>query len=315
MTFALAPMAELSHRALRELVASFGGCDEYYSEMISAAGLLGGGPFERYYLDSLPEPGRLVYQIAGSDEGRLVRAASLLDGRECLGVDINMGCSAPAIVRSGAGAAWLRSVDGAARLVAAVRRVVKRRLSVKLRLGWEDDFGSLVKFCRALAESGADLIVLHPRTAREKFHRQARWDRVAALARELPIPVGGNGDISGPASLAERAKGPWAAVMAGRAAVRTPWLFAHAKALLEGSICPPPVSLEETGLRFLDLLAKHQPAEFHLSRARRFFALFTENLTWGAYLNNLLNRRDSLSEIAGAWSAWFREHPEDACSL
>ncbi|MDR0403431.1 MAG: tRNA-dihydrouridine synthase, partial [Treponema sp.] len=131
----LAPMAELSHRALRELIEGFfneggppaaplrGGSPgaalrrdtprrpEYYTEMISAAALLAGGPFEKWYLDAEPCPRRLVYQLLGADEDKLAAAAALLDRRDCLGIDLNMGCAAPAITRTGAGVRLMEDID------------------------------------------------------------------------------------------------------------------------------------------------------------------------------------------------------------
>jgi tRNA-dihydrouridine synthase len=298
-------MAELSHRALRELIEGFGGCDEYFTEMISAAALLAGGPFERWYIDNGPRPEKLVYQLVGAGVEQMTRAAGLLDRLDCAGIDLNMGCSAPVIRKTGAGVGWMASIDRAGELVDRVRRTVRRRLSVKLRTGFQDDFEYLVKFCRRLEDAGVELVILHPRTAGEKFKRLARWDHVAALRRELGIPVAGNGDIASAGDLRRRAAGPWDAVMAGRGAVRRPWLFAEAKN------APPPVHqvhIEETGLRFLELLARHQPPEFHLSRARRFFGLFCDNLKWGNYLKTLLNREQDLAGIERAWREYFAEH-------
>jgi tRNA-dihydrouridine synthase len=308
--FLLAPMAELSHRALRELIESFGGCDEYFTEMISAAALLAGGPFEAWYIDGGPRPEKLVYQIAGSDSGQMCRAAAFLCRRECLGIDINMGCSAPLIRKTGAGVAWMASIDRAGDLVGRVRKAIqesagaaqKRRLSVKLRVGFQDDFAYLVRFCRRLEDEGADLVILHPRTAGEKFKRRARWDYVAALRRELRVPVAGNGDIASAEDLVRRAAGPCDAVMAGRAAVRRPWIFAAARKAAGA------VDIEETGCRFLELLARYQPPEFHLSRARRFFGFFCDNLKWGNYLKNLLNREETPAGVERVWRGYFAEH-------
>jgi tRNA-dihydrouridine synthase len=311
-------MAELSHRALRELIEDFGGCDEYYTEMISAGALLGGGPFEKWYIDPLPRPEKLVYQLAGSDAGQILRAAALLDHRDCLGIDINMGCSAPAIRRTGAGVAWMADIDRAGNLLAGLRKVTKKRLSVKLRIGFEDDFDYLLRFCRRLEEAGLDLIILHPRTAREKFRRTARWDYVGRLKGELGVPVAGNGDIQNAAALVHRAaSGVCDAVMAGRGAARQPWIFAEARRL-EAAASPAAgpgptgsVNLEETALRFLELLARHQPPEFHRSRARRFFAYYGDNMKWGSLLKNQLNRETGLSGMAALVAGYFREHPEE----
>jgi tRNA-dihydrouridine synthase len=300
----LAPMAELSHRALRELIESFkppgspeNTADEYFTEMISAGALISKGPFEDWYTDNGPCPEKLVYQVAGGDGEQIGRAVTLLDQKECLGIDINMGCSAPAITRTGAGVRWMADPDKAAGLIRRIRPLTRRRLSVKLRTGPGDDFEYLVRFCRRLEEEGLELITLHPRTAKEKFRRKARWDYVSGLRRELRIPVAGNGDISSAPEILRRAE-ECDAVMIGRLAVRCPWIFAEAKSAskeLTDSF------LMETGLRFLELLARYQPSEFHISRARRFFHYFCDNLKWGTYVKNLIIRETGLAGIERVW--------------
>ena len=311
MLFQLAPMAELSHRALRELILEFGGCDEYFTEMISAGALIANGPFEKWYIDAGPCPEKVVFQVVGSDPDQISRAAAILDGFPCAGIDINMGCSAPKIRKSGCGAAWMASIDKAGGLIARVRPLVRHRLSVKLRIGFNDDFDYLARFCTRLQAEGADLVILHPRLVTEKFKRLARWDYVHRLKRELSIPVAGNGDISSAQDLAGRAKSDVDAVMAGRAAVRQPWIFAQARQILENpadvTVEPMSVNIEETGLRFLELVSCYQPPEFHLSRAIRFFGFFCDNLKWGNYLKNRLGRQDTLSGIEGTWKEYFKD--------
>jgi tRNA-dihydrouridine synthase len=331
--FLLAPMAELSHRPLRELIEGFGGCDEYFTEMISSGALISGGQFEAFYLDTAPCPQRVVFQLLGSDADQLTRAAAFLDGLPCAGIDLNMGCSAPAIIRQGAGVRWMADIDRAGKLVRLVRARTRCRLSVKLRIGMEDNFDYLLGFCRRLADEGVERITLHPRTAREKFKRSARWDYVAHLREGLPIPVAGNGDIADAGELAGRSGvGICDAVMVGRAAVRMPWIFAEARAI-EGragsgsekagaagsgaaasgdtGFAPGTVDIEETGLRFLELLTRYQPREFHLSRARRFFGYFCGNIKWAHYLKTALNREQTLAGIERVWRAYFAEHPEE----
>ena len=305
-------MAELGHRALRQLIEDFGGCDEYFSEMISAAALFGGGPYEKWYLDNGPCPQKLVYQIVGNDAGCLSRAAALLDGMECAGIDINMGCCAPLIRKAGGGIAWMKSAGTAGEMVKAVRRATKKRLSVKLRTGFSDDFGYLVTFCRRLEAEGVEMITLHPRTAKEKLKGRAKWDYVGALRQEIGIPVAGNGDVNSPEDLIMRAKGPCDGVMVGRTAVRQPWIFALGRGLEalpmeagDGLPVLPVPDIKGTGLRFLELLSVWQPEDFHVSRARRFFALFCDNLKWGTYLKNLLNREQNLAGMEKAWCRHF----------
>ena len=319
--FILAPMAELSHRPLRELIEGFGGCDQYFTEMISAAALIDQGPLEAFYIDAGPRPEKTVYQLVGSDPQKLALAAAFLDKKECAGIDINMGCSAPAITRTGAGVKWMADMDKAAALIRRIRPHTSRRLSVKLRIGLTDDFEYLVRFCRRLEAEGVELITLHPRTAKEKFSRNCRWNYVSSLKKELKIPVAGNGDIGSAEEMLRRGQG-CDAVMTGRLAIRKPWIFAEARALemtdtvytmtdtKHDPCAKNEPNTEETGLRFLELLPKYQPPEFHLGRARRFFGYFCDNLKWGNYLKNQLNREQDLAGMEKTWEAYFREHGE-----
>jgi len=336
----LAPMAEISHRAFRELIEDFGGCDAYFSEMISASAFLANGPFEKWYIDNAPNPEKLVYQLVGSDPLVISKAAHFLDNTECAGIDINMGCSAPLIRKAGAGAAWMSCIDRAGELISHIRPQVKKRLSVKLRIGYKEDFEYLVRFCRRLEEEGIELITLHPRTVMEKFKRLARWEYVGRLRSELKIPVCGNGDITNAEELNRRAAGPCDAVMSGRAAVRQPWIFAEAKneeflaeaqrrkgrreekkkeeenfkpSYSSANSASPrlrEIFLEEIGLRFIELLAQHQPPEFHISRAKRFFGFFCDNLKWGTYLKNKINREQTLMGVEKVWQEYFIENTD-----
>jgi tRNA-dihydrouridine synthase len=317
-------MAELSHRALRELIEDFrfqedAGPSEYYTEMISAGALFAGGPFEEWYLDGGPRPEILVYQLLGADEDRLAEAVNLLNQKECLGIDINMGCSAPAITRTGAGVCWMADIDKASALIRRLRPKTRRRLSVKLRIGLSDDFEYLVRFCKSLEEEGLDLITLHPRTAKEKFKRKARWDYISALRKELRIPLAGNGDIASAEEMLARSE-ECDAVMIGRLALRRPWIFAEARGL-ENLISKKhkgaentevkssfDIDIEETGLRFLELLSRYQPPEFHLSRARRFFGYFCDNLKWAHHVKTMINRETDLAGIERVWRGYFAEH-------
>lgn len=270
----LAPMAELSHRALRELIEYFGGCDEYWTEMISAGALISGGLFEKWYTDGGPNPKKVVFQLFGSKPDHIVKAAVVLNSFPCAGIDINMGCAAPSISSKGAGIRWMEDIERAGALIARLKAVLSCRLSVKIRLGFKEDFDYLLRFCKRLESEKLDLITLHPRTAREKLKHSARWDYVYKLAEHINIPVVGNGDIADVKD-GMRRQGLCYALMIGRAAVQKPWLFAQIK-----GNAPPFVDLEKTALSFLDLLARHQPESFHYSRACRFFTLFCDNLTW-----------------------------------
>ncbi|AEJ20108.1 tRNA dihydrouridine synthase [Gracilinema caldarium] len=310
--YLLAPMAALSHRALRQLIDEFGGCDEYFSEMLSAPSLLAANPLEIYYLDNGPVPDKLVYQLVGSDADTLTKAAELLDVRECRGIDLNMGCSAPEIVRIGAGVWWMDHPDEAFSLVGRLRHAIRHhRFSVKLRLGSDDNLDRLVSFCQGLEREGVDLITLHPRTSKEKLKRRARWTAVDVVKKALTIPVAGNGDIEDASQLVHRAKGGCDAVMVGRAAVKAPWIFAQARSL-EGLREPlPAIDLLAVADRFLGLLEQYQPPEYFESRAKKFFLYFCDNLTWAHHVRTLLGRERDRRGMIGVLEDYFAQDGRD----
>ena len=236
MKLALAPMATLSHEALRILINRWGDPDEYYSEMIHAPSFVAGGHFEPWYVRTAPSPERMVWQLTGSESESMVKAARLLLPLRGIGLDLNMGCSAPDIARFGAGIAWMsKPHTEVARLVSGVRAVIDEagtpstgampRLGVKLRLGETEDYAKLLDFCRMLVDSGVDLVTLHPRVRRDKS-RPARRAYVARLAGDLSVPVYGNGDIASVSDALDYARAvPCSGMMIGRAAVQKPWIF------------------------------------------------------------------------------------------
>ncbi|MCR5723820.1 MAG: tRNA-dihydrouridine synthase family protein [Treponema sp.] len=242
MKLILAPMATLSHEAFRRAVARFGGCDEYFTEMINASSLLNMGPWEKYYLLAGPEPERIVWQLTGSKAEPMAQAAGIVAAQGGIGVDLNMGCSAPQIANTGAGISWmLKPVCETAAMVRGVKTALENaakdgstpmRLSVKLRLGAEDytDEGFFA-FCDMLVQEGVQMLTLHPRTKKEKYRTPPRWQYAEALALRYlgRVPVIVNGDIKDRESFAAaREACPHAeGVMCARASAQKPWLFAE----------------------------------------------------------------------------------------
>lgn len=119
-------MATLSHAAFRMIVEKCGGADEYFTEMINAASLVTGGPFEEFYIENAPCPQKIVWQLTGTKAESLAKAAHIVAQKGGIGVDINMGCSAPQIYKTGAGIAWMLKPLSETR---AAVRAVKEALS------------------------------------------------------------------------------------------------------------------------------------------------------------------------------------------
>lgn len=304
MKLVLAPMATLTHAALRSTIAQFGGCDEYFTEMIQAGTLLTNGPFERYYLLTNPEPDKIVWQITGRRIPAMVEAARLLSSMEGIGVDINMGCCAPDIVRSGAGIAWMlkerRETEELVEQVGAVVRGAGKRFSVKLRLG-DEDFTeeSFFSFVDMLAQRGVQQITLHPRTKKEKYRRPPRLHYVGQLVKYIEekgyaIQVVLNGGVSDGASAkkAQEQGSGISGIMIGRAAAQKPWVFkqiadyrATGQQVSSGAFT---VDLLETARNFIEQLQHFQPQEFYKTRLQRFFAFYSDNVQFAHHLRTRL---------------------------
>jgi len=320
-------MATISHPAFRILVEKFGGCDEYYTEMINAGTLLTGGPFEKYYIDPAPVPQKLVWQLTGKSSELMIEAAKVLVKLPGIGLDLNMGCSAPDIYRYGAGISWMtKPREETLEMVKGVSRVVnewnklcdneqtvdsgntefvagKKRLSVKLRLGDEDftDEG-FFSFCDMLVEEGVELLTLHPRTKKEKLTRTPRYfycqqlaERYkcssASSAREKSVAVYLNGNVKDKASYdyAVSATPSVDGVMISRAAVQKPWIFMSLSGLTRQS-----VNLEQLSLDYITLIEQYQPPEFWKTRLQRFFTYFSQNFKFAHYAQTqFLNATDN----------------------
>jgi tRNA-dihydrouridine synthase B len=312
----LAPMVGLSHRALRELVLGFGGLDYAYTEMASAAALVSGSPYDGWYLDAGPEPGRVICQFYATKPERLPEALAVTrerSGDAVFGADINFGCSAPHITKAGGGAAWMRDPEAAFALVRSARAAWDRSLSAKIRLGAQEDYRRLSDFVRGIAEAGVDFVAVHPRFEGQKFRRQGRWDCVARLAAEMPIPVVGNGDVRTWDDYRERASdySP-AGVMIGREAARRPWIFALLRGKEASEDFSIEVDLRATALRMLELIETRLPPDFRLTRARRFFFYFADNFSFAHHIRWKLQNAADLDGMRRELDAYLLEAPGDA---
>jgi len=308
-----APMATVSHAAFRCLVEEWGGCNLHFTEMIDAATHLAGRRYESFYADATPCPERVVYQIVGADEDTLVAAAASLASRDCAGIDVNMGCSAPHIFRHGAGIAWMTDQTRAARLIERMRTAVgSRSLSIKLRLGEEEDEKGLLAFGRAMEDSGVDFLTLHPRVRRDSLSRPARWEWVSMLKQSLSIPVVGNGDLNQFSVLQSRSTVvPADGWMVGRQAAVAPWTFRYWAGRWKDPEFDFLVNLERVCRRFHELLERHQPPEFWVTRSRRFYSYFGKNLTYGHRWAARLQGHRAYASLVTDALAYFSEHPDE----
>jgi nifR3 family TIM-barrel protein len=232
--FLLAPLAGVTNLPFR-LLAREAGCAMVFTEMVSAEGLARRCPHTLPYLQSAPAERPLSVQLFGTSPAAVAEAAALVEASGADAVDINFGCAVRKVARSGAGVGLMRTPEAAAALLTAVRKAVRIPLTIKLRSGWERS-GRQALEIGALAEAcGVDAVILHPRTAAQKFGGRADWTLIAALKHRLRIPVIGNGDVrSAEDAFRMIAETGCDGVMIGRRAIGYPRIFAETVARFEG---------------------------------------------------------------------------------
>ena len=230
----LAPLAGITNLPFR-LLAKASGCGLVCSEMISANGLVYQSGKTEQMLNSAPEEKPLSVQIFGSDPGIMAEAAAIVESKGADIVDINFGCSVRKVIKTGSGAALMKSPDQAKALLTAVRKSIRIPLTIKIRSGWDASGQEALKIAGIAQDCGVDAIAVHPRTAGQLFRGRADRSIIAAVKKSVGIPVIGNGDIiSARNALKMMEETGCDAVMIGRKAIGDPAIFSRVMARMNG---------------------------------------------------------------------------------
>jgi len=240
----MAPMAGITNLPFR-LMAKKMGAGLVSTEMVSAMGLRLGQKGTVNYLRSHEAEGPLSVQIFGSDAYSMASAAVVAVERGASIVDINMGCPARKVLKSGAGGALLCNPGKVKEIVRAVRVVCPVPLTVKMRAGWRPGEPVASELARLVEDCGADAVTLHPRYVTQSFSGNADWGLIEEVKARVKVPVIGNGDVYEPAMASKmRERTGCDGVMIGRGAVGNPWIFKQILEMERGRPIHAP-SLEE----------------------------------------------------------------------
>ena len=221
----MAPLSGITNLPFRLMVKKLG-AGLVTTEMVSAMGLAGINKKTFNYLRTDPEERPLAVQIFGSDPEVMARAAEIVVEAGAEIVDINMGCPARKVLKTGSGGALLRSPEKTRQIVSAVRRASRIPLTVKMRAGWTPDEPAAVETARIIEDCGADAVTIHPRFVKQGFTGNADWKIIAEVKQHIKIPVIGNGDVLRPSLALDMKKQTGCdGVMIGRGAIGNPWIF------------------------------------------------------------------------------------------
>jgi len=272
----MAPMTKGSNLPYRRLCIELG-ARVLVSEMVVARRLKQRRRSEFALIRRAPAEPCFGVQLAGNKPEETAWAAALVEARGADFVDLNLGCPIDHFTRMGLGAALARQPGRVAKIVAAMRAAVSVPVTVKIRLGWNASTRNYLNLARAAVDAGAAALTVHGRTREARYRHPADWDAIAEVARAVPVPVIGNGDLLFGHEIHERrAATGCAAVMVARGALIKPWLF------------------RETADGYRDVSAEERVTIY-----RRYVALALEH--WGADEHGRTRLREFLRWHAGFW--------------
>jgi tRNA-dihydrouridine synthase B len=308
----LAPQAGVSESPFRRLCRSFG-ADVVVSEFVSAEGIRRGSERSHSYLrfDDAERP--IGVQLFGADPKALAEAAALVaDVYQPDFIDLNFGCPVKKVVNKNGGSALLRDLDLVERIIRAVDRATPLPTTVKIRSGWSEQSRNPVEIALRCQDAGARVLTLHARTRTQMYSGRANWDEIAAVVDALEIPVVGNGDVwTGEDARRMRDYTGCAGVMIARGSHGAPWIFAQARAALDGRPIPPDPDVAE---RFRIVLQHARMAiEFErdeeraMLEFRKHLGWYTKGLPEGRRLRQELFQVRRLEEAEGILERYLAE--------
>jgi len=252
----LAPMEDITDPSFR-IVCKMNGADMMYTEFISSDGLIRDGEKSVRKLDIYDFERPIGIQLYGHLIDAMVEAAYLAEAAAPELIDINFGCPVRKIANRGAGAGMLRNIPLMIEMTEAIVKAVKLPVTVKTRLGWDDESKNIVEIAERLQDTGIKAMTIHGRTRAQLYKGVSDWTLIGEVKNNprMFIPIIGNGDIDGPVKAREMfGKYGVDGIMIGRATVGRPWIFRDIRHYLDkGEILPEPSVSEKADLALLHL--------------------------------------------------------------
>ena len=282
----MAPMAGITDRAFREIVTDLGS-GLNFTEMVSAKGLYYKDKKTKTLMDKGDET-LLFIQIFGSDPDIMASIVKeyLNNDDRFQGIDINMGCPAPKIVKNGDGSALMKDLELAKRVIDKVVSASEKPVSVKFRLGWDKDSINYLELGKICEELGVSFVTLHPRTRDAFYSGEADWNAIAKLKSHLSIPVIGNGDVNTPKDIEDMfVQTNCDGILLARGALENPYLFSRMEK-------PDIVTMIELIKTHLNLKCEYLGERVAVTQMRKHISWYVKGFRNSKELKNKINTVD-----------------------
>ena len=279
----LAPMEDVSDPPFRALCKEQG-ADVVYTEFISSEGLIRDAAKSTMKLDIYEKERPVGIQIFGANLDSMLRSVEIVEKSNPDIIDINFGCPVKKVVSKGAGAGILKDIDLMVSLTEAMVKHTKLPITVKTRLGWDDNSIKIVEVAERLQDVGCKSIAIHGRTRAQMYKGDANWAPIAEVKNNsrMHIPVFGNGDISSPEKAMEmRDKYGLDGAMIGRATIGYPWFFKEVKHYFNtGEHLAPPTIAErvEVARRHLQMAIAWKGNRLGVVETRRHYTNYFKGI-------------------------------------
>ena len=272
----LAPMEDVSDPPFRS-VCKQNGADLMFTEFISSEGLIRDAEKSTQKLDIYDSERPIGIQIFGDKIESMKKAASISEAANPEIIDINYGCPVKKVTCKGAGAGILLDIDKMQKMTSEIVKQVKKPVTVKTRLGWDDNSIKIVEVAERLQDVGIQALTIHGRTRKQMYKGEANWEYIAEVKNNprINIPIFGNGDINSPEK-AKKYKNKYGVdgIMIGRSAIGNPWIFNEIKSYIKENKLIKKPSLNdriETVKKHLDFSIQWKGERLGLIEMRRHY--------------------------------------------
>jgi len=308
--FVLAPLAGITNSSFRLLCREMG-AGLSYTEMISSKGIKYENKKTGELLALRPEEGPVGIQLFGSDPSDFVSAAEMLKPRGFKLVDINMGCPVPKVVKNGEGSALLRKPDLAWTIVKALVKGTGLPITVKMRIGFENDYKERgfdpAEFAAVLEDAGASAITVHGRTREQFYSGKADRAEIRRIKSAVRIPVIANGDVfTAEDGMRMMDETGCEMVMVARGAMGNPWIFRELNAAYKGQPIPDRPDIEEIIAvveRHIELDRALKGEHGTVIEMRKHVSWYTKGIPGAARLRTRINTAGTVEELTATIEA------------
>lgn len=285
----LAPMAGVTEVAFRSLCIECG-ADCGVTEMVSAKALAYGSEKTNDLLFTASNEKIKIVQIFGNDADIMANICSSKHLEKFDIIDINMGCPVPKVVNNGEGSALLNDIDKAREIIEKCVAATNKPITVKFRIGWDENSIVAVAFAKMCEEAGAAAITVHGRTRQQFYSGIANRKIISEVAKAVSIPVIGNGDVSSKEDYDEMMALGCSAVMVGRASLGNPGIFAEI-------LCREKRDKKYYVLRHIEKLQKFFSDDFIVKHIRKHLLWYLKGVRGSSIFKTEIVRVESLSEM------------------